>query len=524
MSFIRSARARVALISALAAVLALALLVPATASSHREAPLITEDPVADNTDTYAFVSPENPDNTVLIANWIPFQEPSGGPNFYNFGEDVLYKINVDNDGDAVADLVYEWTFTSTFQNPDTFLYNTGPITSLDDENFNYRQTYTLSVVKDGQRTTLTQNAPVPPNNVGLRSFADDDGVDEQNYIDVANQAVTELPGGGTTFAGQRDEVFQIDLGSTFDLLGLRPLNAFHDIALEAADGRDATAGFNVHSIVLEVPTSELTQSADQPVIGVWSSTDRRRTRVFAGGSSAMPVASGPFTQVSRLGMPLVNEVVIPLGLKDTFNTLRPSQDAGALSTEDGSIPLVQDPEPGRLIENLYSESGIELPPTPRNDLVNVFLMGLPDLNQFPEGFQPAEYIRLNTSIPPTDFAEQSRLGAVGGPGPDGEVGTDDDIPAQLDGFPNGRRLIDDVTDIELRVVAGVLVDGFNVFPNNALTDGVDFNDKELLSEFPYIPAPFGGYLSTTQGSAESVTMTPAGPSNDGDTTNDGNDG
>lgn len=491
MSFTRSKRARVALVSALAAVLALALLVPATASSHREAPLITEDPVADNTDTYAFMAPGG-DNVVLMANWIPLEEPAGGPNFYNFGEDVLYKINVDNDGDAVADVVYEWRFTSTFTKPmESFLYADGPITSLDDENFLYRQTYTLSVVKDGQRTVLGQDLPVPPNNIGPRSTPDYDALAQQAVVDV---------GSIRSFAGQRDEAFQVDLGSIFDLAGLRPLNDLHAVPPnEPAAGKDSTAGYNVHSVVLEIPKADLLLNNDQPVIGVWSSTDRRHTKVFAGGNSADPVSSGPFTQVSRLGMPLVNEVVLPIGIKDTFNTLAPADDAGALSNEDGTVNFVQvNVELPKKIEALY---GVPAPAEPRDDLVSVFLTGLEGVNQIPDGV-PAEMIRLNTSVPPTPLAEQSRLGALGGPGADGEMGTADDVAPQPDGFPNGRRLIDDTVDIELRVVAGALTN-----PDTPpLTDGVDYNDKQLLEDFPYIPGPFQGYENAHQ---DAATTTPS---------------
>jgi Domain of unknown function (DUF4331) len=252
-------------------------------------------------------------------------------------------------------------------------------------------------------------------------------------------------------------------------------------------GRDTTAGYNVHSLALQVPTAELV--ADDPVIGVWSTTSRRRTRVFAAGNSATPVSSGPFVQVSRLGMPLVNEVVIPLGLKDTFNTLQPAQDAAALSQpadENGvTIPLVEDPELAQLLPVLYP--GVTVPPAPRRDLVSIFLTGVEGLNQ-PENVQPAEMIRLNTSIPPTAWAQQDRLGLLAG---------------QQDGFPNGRRLIDDTVDISLRAVAGgtPFTPDFNNAPNNALTDGADFNDRELLPTFPYIPAPHDGYTNSHQGPA-----------------------
>lgn len=472
MTLARNRTFTVLVVLGLAAALAISTLSGVDASSHREAPLITEDPVADNTDTYAFVSPDAPDTVTLVANYNPLQQPAGGPNFYNFGDDVLYSIHVDNDGDAVADITYEWRFTTEIQDPNTFLYATGTIASLDDPAFNLRQTYTLSAVVDGQRTVLGQNLPVPPNNLGPRSTP--------NYASLAAEAITDLPGGVTAFAGQRDDPFWVDLGSIFDLGGLRPFNDIHVAPLPVEDGVDAVAGKNTLSLVLRVPTDALTQSSDQPVIGVWATSARRKVRTFAGGSAASPVHAGPFTQVSRLGMPLVNEVVIPLGLKDVFNTLSPSQDAGALagveagSSTEGDIPIVEDPELADLIPVLYP--GVEVPAPPRADLVQVFLTGVPDLNQFPAGFQPAEYIRLNTSIAPAGSSPNAgeRLGVLAG---------------DTAGYPNGRRLIDDTVDISLQVVAGILVN-----PDTPpLTDGVLTNDVPFLDGFPYLAHPHGGY-------------------------------
>lgn len=427
------------------------------ASSHREAPLISQDPVADNTDTYAFVSPDAPDTVTLVANWIPLEAPAGGPNFNTFGDDVLYKINIDNDGDAVADVVYEWRFKTTIGNPDTFLYNTGPVESLDDDTLNVKQSYTLTAVTNGKRKVLLRDAPVAPANVGPRSMPD--------YDSLADAAITDVPGGGQSFAGPRDDPFFVDLGSVFDLAGLRPLNQAHAVPLPTAKGVDGLAGFNVHSVVLQVPTDELVDN--DPVIGVWSSTDRRTQTVLGGGKKR---SRGKFTQVSRLGMPLVNEVVAPLGAKDLFNASQPSDDKQFLAA-------VQDPEPARLIPKLYP--GVEVPKAPRDDIVTIFLTGIPDLNQ-PKKGKPSEMIRLNTSIKPTPLDQQDRLGLLAG---------------QNDGFPNGRRLIDDVTDIELRALAGgtPFTADFNHAPNNALTDGVDGNDVAFLSVFPYLAAPHPGY-------------------------------
>jgi hypothetical protein len=433
----------------------------AGASSHREAPLISEDPVADNTDTYAYVAPDQPNKVTIVGNWIPLEEPAGGPNFPRFGEDVVYRFKVDNDGDAVSNVTYEFRFQTRFRNSDTFLYNTGPISSLKDPDWNVRQFYSIAEVKNGHRTFLARNLPTPPVNIGPRSTP--------NYDQLAAQAIVNLPGGIKVFAGQRDDPFFVDLGSVFDLAGLRPLNGAHLIPKAAEAGIDGVGGYNVHSIVLQVPKSRLVK--DDPTIGVWSSTYRRQVKVLS-DDGREPFNFGRFVSVSRLGMPLVNEVVIPLGQKDRFNASEPYDDA-----QFGKYVL--DPELSRLIPVLYP--GVTVPPKPRNDLASIFLTGIQGLNK-QKNVRPAEMIRLNTSIAPTPYAQQDRLGLLAG---------------QNDGFPNGRRLIDDVTDIELRALAGgtPFTPTFNIAPNNALTDGVDQNDKPFLTTFPYVPSPTSGYDS-----------------------------
>ena len=457
---------RVRMVMVLGVALLLASVLPTGASSHREAPLITEDPVADNTDTYAFVSPDDPSKVTLIANWIPLEEPAGGPNFFKFGDDVFYQIHVDNNGDAVPDVTYEWRFATQVQNSNTFLYNTGPITSLTDPDFNIRQTYSVAVVKGGNRTVLANGVPTPPVNIGPRSTP--------NYDAVAAQAVRTV-GNVKLFAGQRDDPFFVDLGSAFDLLGLRPLNPAHAIPLPAANGVDGVGGFNTHAIAIQVPKAELTNNGANPIIGVWSQTKRFQVRVFEpSGPGSPPVHYGNLVNVSRLGMPLVNEVVIPLGQKDRFNNSDPVNDAQFL-------PFVQDPEPARLIPVLYP--GVSVPPAPRNDIVTIFLTGIPGLNQ-PPNVKPAEMIRLNTNIAPSAAVGQgNRLGILAGDNA---------------GFPNGRRLEDDTPDIELRALAGAtpFTPAFNKSPNNILGDGVDRNDKPFLPNFPYLASPHQGYAHT----------------------------
>ena len=463
---------RLLLIPLLGVVLVLAGVLPTHASSHREAPLISEDPVADNTDTYAFVSPDRPDTVTLVANWIPLEEPAGGPNFYKFGQDVLYELRIDNNADAVPDVIYEFRFQTQVLNSKTFLYNTGPITSLDDSHWNVRQTYSVARVDHGRRTMLATGLSTPPDNIGPRSTP--------NYDALAAAAVHTLgnDGDAKVFAGQRDDPFFVDLGSVFDLAGLRPFNQAHLIKQPKTAGVDVLRGFNTHSIVLQVPIERLTANGQKPtgasdpsaVIGVWSQTERRKTRVL-GTKGQQPKTSGDWVSVSRLGMPLVNEVVVPLGQKDRFNASVPAKDAQFLSD-------VQNPEPAQLIPVLYP--GVTVPPAPRNDLVSIFLTGIPGLNMAPNG-KPAEYIRLNTAIPPS--GHPSPLGVLGG---------------DTAGFPNGRRLADDVTDIELRALAGAtpFTPQFNKAPNNLLGDGVDINDKPFLSTFPYVASPWQGYDAT----------------------------
>jgi hypothetical protein len=450
----------------------------AIASSHREAPLISADPLADNTDVYAFVSPDAPSTVTLIANWIPLEAPGGGPNFYKFGDDVLYRINIDNDGDAQDDIVYEFRFKTTIQNKQTFLYNTGPIGSLTDPNFNVRQSYSVTRYDRHGKKVLADNLATPPVNVGERSTP--------NYEALASTAIYTLPDGSKVFAGQRDDPFFVDLGSVFDLLGLRPLNPAHLIPLPAASGVDGLKGLNTHTIALQVPKKLLTHDGSagsestnpNSIIGVYSTTLRRKINIDEHhdhdgddhqGDDDHDIANAhDWVQVSRLGMPLVNEVVIPLGKKDHFNASDPRDDA-----QFGGFVL--NPEPARLIPVLYP--GVHVPTSPRNDLVAIFLTGIAGLNQ-PPHVRPAEMLRLNMAVALS--ASPNRLGLLAG---------------QADGFPNGRRLGDDVVDIELRALAGgtPFTSSFNVFPNNALTDGVDTNDRPFLPTFPYVPSPTPGY-------------------------------
>jgi hypothetical protein len=429
-------------------------LMPGEASSHREAPLTAQDPLADNTDVYAFRSPDEPDKVTLIANFIPFQKPDGGPNFYSFDPNVVYEIHVDNNGDAVEDITFQWRFTTEVRNPGTFLYNTGVVTSLDDPDLNVRQFYRLTRI-DGPRRTgtvreLSGRLPVPPPNIGPRSTP--------NYGGLGG-GIQQLAGGIRVFAGQRDEGFYVDLG-IFDLLGVG-----------SGEVEDSTAGFNVSSLAIQMPIPALTRSGTAPttasdpnaVIGVWSTASRFATRTLTPGAQTH---TGPLVQVSRLGNPLVNEAVIDLARKDAFNAIEPTSDAVALDR-------VTDPEVPKLLNLIF---GVQSPPAPRHDLVAIFLQGIPGLNQ-PPNVRPAEMLRLNVAIPPA--ARPDPLGVLRG---------------DLAGFPNGRRVGDDVLDIVLQAAAGAtpLTPAFNRAPNNTLGDGVDRNDVPYLTQFPYLGWPHAG--------------------------------
>ncbi len=405
----------------------------ASASSHREAPLISGTPQYDNTDVYAFVSPDKPDTTTIVANWIPFEEPAGGPNFFTFAEDAQYDVHIDNNGDAQGELLFRYTFKTHTKNDKTFLYNTGPVESLDDPDLNITQTYDIDLLrlknqKLVSKTKVADDVPVAPSNVGKASMPD--------YAKLRSQAVHELTSGATTFAGQADDPFFLDL-RVFDLLYGGNLSEV---------GNDTLKGYNVNSIALQVPTDMITESAEQPIVGIWSTTQRKN-------------AQGHFAQVSRLGMPLVNEVVNPLKDKDTFNASAPWDDAQFLKN-------VTNPELPKLIEAIYK---IDAPDEPRNDLVDVFLKGVEGLNQ-PPHVRASEQLRLNTSIKPA--AEPKRLGVL-----DGDNA----------GFPNGRRLSDDVLDASLQVVEGELVGA-----KNDLGDAVDKNDKDFEKAFPYVALPTEG--------------------------------
>ncbi|MGB8509356.1 MAG: DUF4331 domain-containing protein [Pyrinomonadaceae bacterium] len=507
------------------------------ASSHREAPLISQDPLADNTDVYAFISPDRPNSVTILANFIPDQNPAGGPNFFKFDDSVLYQIRFDNNGDGRLDLAIQFRFRTVVGNGDSFLYNgdfdnngEGTINSLSDPDWNVKQFMDVTaLIRQGDPANPTfttfvlgTNLPTPPVNVGVRSTP--------NYeTNLAEASISTVPTGAgdiKLFAGQREEGFYVDLGSIFDLVGLRPFNSAHLAPLPVSNGIDALAGANVHTIAIQIPTQLLTATGALPtgasdpnaIIGIYSTASRPGTRVLNlngtktedlnanCGTAAAPLGTAPTAgcvQVSRQGNPLFNELFIPMGTsptvsendKDLFNAQLPGTDVNRIDfvRGTGARPV----EPVKLINLLYPPVA-DAPTSGRNDLVRVFLTGVPGATRFPfqtdpndpgagPGSAPAEYMRLNTAVPATAPGSQNRLGVIGG---------------DLAGYPNGRRVGDDVVDITLRVAAGVLLPGnacaggtvnCNTAPNNQLGDGVNQNDKPFRTTFPYLASPYDGY-------------------------------
>jgi hypothetical protein len=487
----------------------------AGASSHREAPLISKDPSADNVDTYVFIPEGVTDTIVLAATWIPFEAPEGGPNYFEWDDNVRYDIYVDNDGDARPEITYTLESQTASGDMNSFLYNTGPITTLDDSDWKRSQRYTVTEVSEsGGAVTIVGNVLAPPVNIGSKSTPD--------YADLAAEATYTMDVGGDeikVFAGPRDDPFWVDL-QVFDLLTLRGQDAPVGYSTGNNIPVDSLSGFNAHALVIEVPISRVVDA--DPVLGVWAGSRRQSTVVLNPGGLGGLTPSGPFVQVSRLGMPLVNEVVLPMTLKDVFNGIRPEADLGAYALLQESV---ENPEVGTLLCALYSvplpgdanadcntEYTGGTPRTGRGDIFDIFLTGMVLANEFtiqaaagpvtlPAGFNvnqpepagpgsvtPAEMIHINTAI----------SGDLCHPGGPQRLGV---LAGDACGFPNGRRLTDDIIEIELLAVAGaayeVLDDrdasfSFNSALAAVLDDGLDGNDVSFLAEFPYLAPPHSG--------------------------------
>lgn len=398
--------------------------ITAMASSHREAPLIAEDQLVDNTDVYTFISPSDPDKLVIVANYVPLLLPSSGPNFYRFADDARYEIHIDNDGDAEADITYRWTFDNHIKNGNTFLYNTGPIDSLASPNLNVTQTYDLVKIAGHKRTKILNDAPVAPWNVGKRSFP--------NYEQVALQAVSKA-NGTSAFAGPRDEPFFVDL-HVFDLLGV--------------GGAPTTDGVNVMSLVLEVPITDVTKNGKRPaagatgkasVLGIHATASRPQIRILRKKRDADEL--GQYIQVSRLGWPLVNEVIIPLKDKDKYNRTRPKDDVANFGA------YILDPEVPKLLNLVLGAGCAATPAGGRTDIVGLLA---------PNETTPADLLRININEGQTNAQSH---------------------------FPNGRALADDVTDTLLTVACN---------SGSPIGDGVDANDKPFTTAFPYLASPHSG--------------------------------
>ena len=475
----------------------------AMASSHREAPFVTQSPKVDGTDFYMFRSYESgrANFVTLIANYIPLQDAYGGPNYFAMDPNALYEIHIDNNGDAKEDLTFQFRFTNT--NKDTKLtvggkqvsiplvINGGAIAAPNAAGANVRETYTVNVVRGDRRTGAkaavtnaadgTTTFDKPLDNIGNKSIP--------NYAAYAAAHVysVNIPGCSTParmFVGQRKDPFVVNLGETFDLVNIKaPATEFSANAEKAA--KDDLADKNVTSIEIEVAASCLTATgSSDPVIGGWTTASVRQARLLnpTPNTSTASKEGGAWTQVSRLGMPLVNEVVIGLKDKDTFNSSKPSGDAQFAT-------YVTNPTLPALIEILYGSAGAKAPTNfPRNDLVAAFLTGVKGLNQ-PATVVASEMLRLNTSTPAVAMGAQNRLGVIGGDNA---------------GFPNGRRPGDDVVDIALRVVMGKLCTlNLGCAPADApagglhFTDGAYLDDSYFTAAFPYLKTPIAGSPQTS---------------------------
>jgi uncharacterized protein DUF4331 len=466
-----------------AAVIAAALVAAALSigSSHREAPNTANDPTADDTDVYAFKANDAANSLTVVANWIPFEDPAGGPNFYNFDPKAHYYINVDNTGDGRYDIRYEFAFRTLIRNRNSFAVALPPVRSLSDPNLNVRQVYAITRETYDAKGKLTgekviaHDQPVVPSNIGPKTMP--------NYDALAHQGIRTLAqGAGKAFVGQRDDPFFVDLGQTFDSIDFRPNVGTGN----QGGGKDDLAGYSVNSIVLQVPEPQVTRdhkvvtgpNGANAVIGVWSSTERRRFQVTDDVEGTG--STGPWVQVSRLGNPLVNEVVIPLGKKDQFNRTQPQDDAKNYGA------FVLKPQLAHLMNVLF---GLGVKETGRTDIVTALLTGIPGLTQISSHPAAADTLKINLGVPPA--AHPNRFGVLAG---------------DTAGFPNGRRLGDDVTDIELRVIGGFLI-GHKL----PLGDGVDQNDKSFLSSFPYVAPPTAGLDSQIKRSEPPHAPTPAQP-------------
>ena len=484
-----------------AAIAALLFVVGGTAqaSSHREAPFLTKAPKVDGTDFYMFRSyaPGRDGFVTMIANFIPFQDPQGGPNFYQFDENALYEIHVDNNGDAKEDITFQFRFKNTSKQTALTiggksvkipLINSSTISGVNPASLNVRETYTIDIVKGdrrgGMRTRLAgatggaTEFDKPVDNIGDKTFGSATAYETYANLHMYNVAMGTC-GTGRVFVGQRKEPFFIAVGKIFDLFNLNPLGP------EVGGNKNDLEGKNVSSIAIEMPIACLTNGTE-PVIGAYATASMRQGRLLnpapASGINNATKEGGAWSQISRVGLPLINEVIIGLDDKDRFNTSKPKDDTQFIN-------YVTNPVLPAVVETLFPSAKA---PTnfPRNDLVTVFLKGLEGVNQ-PKNVVASEMLRLNTTIAPTAQAAQNPLGVAAGDNA---------------GFPNGRRPGDDVVDVSLRVAMGALCaltgtgDTLKVGckPTDApaggltLTDGVRKTAADFKAAFPYLNTPLPG--------------------------------
>jgi Domain of unknown function (DUF4331) len=455
-------------LSILAALVAAAIAVPISiGSSHREAPNTMLDPSADNTDVYAWTAKDAPGALTIASDWIPGQNPANGPNFFRFDDRARYWIKIDNTGDGKVDVGYLFRFKTKVRNKNSFLYALPGASGYSDPRLNVLQRYSVTRVtykRRGHRVrarsrVVARGLPVAPPNIGPKTFP--------NYQAFVNGAIRGLSDGTKVFVGQRDDPFFVDLGATFDSINLRKGTG------NQGQGKDDFSGMSTSAVVMQLPERLVTRdhrqvsspSGRNAVVGVWSTTERKRLGVLRRAHSRRVRAR--WVQVSRLGNPLVNEVVIPLGKKDQFNRTTPDRDAQLYGR------YVLNPELAAVLNALFH---VNAPEHNRTDIVQAVLQGIPGLNQTAgaPGPPPVDTLKVNLGTPPASGAE-NRFGVIGG---------------DLAGYPNGRRLGDDVVDIDLQVIAGFLKG--NKVP---LGDGVDRNDKPFLSGFPYLAPPTSGFDS-----------------------------
>jgi Domain of unknown function (DUF4331) len=476
-------------VSMLAVALAGAILHPpaAPAASHREAPITALDQKADITDWFTFVSPEHPDRVIMVLNVDPFLEPSNGPNYFPFDPGILYEMNVDNNFDGVPEITFQFRFNTEIQNPGLFTGFVGnlagipPITALSgpgSEGLNLRQNYSVTMVTKGQAEDLTlgQTLYAVPTNAGPRTMPE--------YSSLMAQGVYTLSNGIRVFAGTVADPFFIDLGAAFDSLNFR-MAAGGGVLSAAVDGDDhnnyapnSLAGFNVNTIVLEIPISMLTSDGKvhpatdkQAVIGTYGATSRRAIQVL--GDQYTGDSQSGWAQVQRMGNPLINELIIGTGYKDRWSMDSPVNDA-----QFGQFFL------NPLLAQVFGSIGIPVAPAPRTDLLILAQYQAPICPgcAASDAGPVADLLRLNTGIPPTPAANVKRLGFLAG---------------DTAGFPNGRRLTDDVVDIAARAVAGILVDGTKY--GTPIGDGVNVPAVTPLAVFPFLAPAYSGRNSFHSG-------------------------